>query len=94
MTGLIWLLLAIGVLAVAASALQVHRRHGPTRTVAVTLPVASLLALPALLAGDASAAAWGLWGATVIVAALTWSVADTLRDIPAPPPAAGHRRAR
>ncbi|MEU2233531.1 hypothetical protein [Streptomyces vietnamensis] len=93
MTVLIWLLLAIGVLAVAASALQVHRRHGPTREVAVTLPAAGLLALPALLAGDASAAAWGLWGTTVIAVALTWAVADTLRDIPAPPPA-GSRRAR
>ncbi|MFD0368002.1 hypothetical protein [Streptomyces sp. NPDC059071] len=93
MTVLIRLLLAGGVLSVAASALQVHRRRGPTRSVTVALPVASLLALPALLAGEASAAAWGLWGATVIAAALTWAVADTLRDIPAPPPT-GSRRAR
>ncbi|WP_225804014.1 hypothetical protein [Streptomyces sp. NK15101] len=93
MTVLIWLLLAIGVLAVAICAVHVHRHHGPTREVSVVLPLAGLSALPALLVEDASAAAWGLWGVTGIAAALTWAVADTLRDIPATPPARS-RRAR
>lgn len=90
---LTWLLLAVGFLAVAVCAVHVHRHHGPTREVAAVLPLAALLPFPALLADDASARAWGLWGVTAIAAALTWAVADALRDIPATRPA-GSRRAR
>ncbi|MFF3128704.1 hypothetical protein ACFVRD_42100 [Streptomyces sp. NPDC057908] len=46
------------------------------------LLAAGLLPVPALLANDAPAAAWGLWGATTIAAALVYAVGDTLRDVP------------
>ncbi|MFI2716463.1 WD40/YVTN/BNR-like repeat-containing protein [Streptomyces collinus] len=39
------------------------------RRTAPVLLAAGLLPLPVLLAADASAAAWGLWGATIITAA-------------------------
>ncbi|TQK45143.1 hypothetical protein FBY35_6687 [Streptomyces sp. SLBN-118] len=82
MTALTWLLIAVGLVTVAVCAAQVHRRHGPSRGAAQTLPIAGVLSLPALLVDDAPAAAWGLWGATAIAAALTWAVADTLRNAP------------
>ncbi|WP_406263804.1 hypothetical protein OHT93_02450 [Streptomyces sp. NBC_00191] len=82
MTALTWSLIAVGVMTVAASSVRVHRVGGPSREVAIALPVAAVVPLSGLLEDDAPAAAWGLWGATTIAAALTWAVADTLRDIP------------
>jgi hypothetical protein len=82
MTVLTWVLIAVGLVIVAACGVRVHRVGGPSWQVAIALPVAGVLALPGLLAEDAPAAAWGLWGATTITAALIWAVADTLRDIP------------
>ncbi|MEU6068833.1 MULTISPECIES: hypothetical protein [Streptomyces] len=79
---LTWLLVAVGLMAVAACGVRVHREGGPSREVAIALPVAVVLALFGLLADEAPAAAWGLWGAVAIAAALTWAVADTLRDMP------------
>ncbi|MFI6010098.1 hypothetical protein ACIBAG_14980 [Streptomyces sp. NPDC051243] len=81
MTPLIWILITIGAVTVIACGVRVHRVGGPSRDVAIALPVAAVLALPGLLADEATAAAWGLWGATTIAAALTWAVADTVRDI-------------
>lgn len=81
MTPLTWALIATGVVTVIACGVRVRRVGGPSREVAIALPVAAVLALPGLLADEASAAAWGLWGLTTIAAALTWAVADTLRDI-------------
>ncbi|MFI7413582.1 hypothetical protein ACIBU0_33465 [Streptomyces sp. NPDC049627] len=82
MTALTWTLIAVGLATVAVCSVQVHRLGGPSRAATIALPTAALPALPALLAQDSPAAAWGLWGATTISAALTWAVADTLRDIP------------
>ncbi|MFG2026881.1 hypothetical protein [Streptomyces sp. NPDC048825] len=82
MTALTWILTAVGLLSVAVCAVQVHRQGGPSPEATLTLLIAGVLALPALLVDDASAAAWGLWGTTTIAAALTWAVADTLRDTP------------
>ncbi|NBM14450.1 hypothetical protein [Streptomyces sp. GC420] len=82
MTALTWILAAAGVIAVAACGVRVFRVGRPSQGVAAALPVAAVLALPGLLSHDAPAAAWGLWGATTISAALTWAVADTLRDLP------------
>ncbi|MGW5582619.1 hypothetical protein [Streptomyces sp. NPDC003857] len=67
---------------VAACGARVHRVRAPSREVAVALPVAAVITLPGLLADQAPAAAWGLWGGTTIAAALTWALADTLRDFP------------
>ncbi|WP_331753219.1 hypothetical protein OG440_39635 (plasmid) [Streptomyces sp. NBC_00637] len=53
------------------------------RTAPVLL-MAGLLPLPTLLAADAPSAAWGLWGAVAIAAALVHAAADTLRDVPRP----------
>lgn len=83
MSALTWVLIAAGLATVAACGVRVHRVGGPSREVAIALPVAAVLALPGLLTNDAPAAAWGLWGATTIAAALTWAVADTPRDFPA-----------
>ncbi|MEU9242331.1 hypothetical protein [Streptomyces shenzhenensis] len=82
MTALTWVLIIVGLLIVTACGFRVHRVGGPSREVTTALPVAAVLALPGLLTDEAPAAAWGLWGATSIAAALTWAVADTLRDIP------------
>ncbi|MGW7406196.1 hypothetical protein ACWGI9_21110 [Streptomyces sp. NPDC054833] len=79
---LTWLLVAVGLITVAACGVRVHREGGPSRQVAIVLPTAVVLALVGLLADEAPAAAWGLWGATAIAAALTWAVADALRDMP------------
>ncbi|MFF4871467.1 hypothetical protein [Streptomyces sp. NPDC000961] len=90
MTVLTWILLTLAIAAVAACAAYQRRRRDPARRLAVVLPVAGVLALPVLLSYDASAVAWGVWGATVIAAALVWAVADTRRD----PPAARGTRSR
>ncbi|MFF3518351.1 hypothetical protein [Streptomyces sp. NPDC002573] len=79
MTALTWVLIAVGF--VAACGVRVHRVGGLSRGVAIVVPVAAVLALPGLLADEAPAAAWGLWGAIALAAALNWAVADTLRDI-------------
>ena len=84
MTTLTWILTAIGLVTVAVCAAWVHHQGGPgPGTTLAPLPVAGVLALPPLLLDDAPAAAWGLWGTTTLAAALTWAVADTLRDVPA-----------
>lgn len=77
-------------LATAACAVHPARCHhrspaGLIRSLHRTAPVllaAGLLPVPALLANDAPGAAWGLWGATTIAAALVYAVGDTLRDVP------------
>lgn len=90
MEALVWTLIVLGVLATAACAVHLTRSQRRDaaqlgRSIHRTAPVllaAGLLPLPALLAADASAAAWGLWGATTITAALVYAYADTLRDLP------------
>ncbi|MBW8705525.1 hypothetical protein MBT84_38565 [Streptomyces sp. MBT84] len=68
MTALTWVLIAVGLMTVAACGVRVHHVGGPLREAAIALPVAAVLALPDLLTTRASAAAWGLWGATTIAA--------------------------
>ncbi|MFD3920189.1 hypothetical protein [Streptomyces sp. NPDC058595] len=90
MDALAWTLIILGDLAVAACAVHLARRHrrdvaGLARSLHRSAPVllaVGLLPVSALLADDAPAAAWGLWGATTIAAALVYAVADTLRDLP------------
>ncbi|MFI2368100.1 hypothetical protein [Streptomyces sp. NPDC018833] len=85
---LIWLLLALQVLTIAAGGVLLARRGKRgvpelDRSVRRTAPaflIAGVLPLPALLAADASAGAWGLWGFGCIAAALVHAVADTRRD--------------
>ncbi|MFJ6479859.1 MULTISPECIES: hypothetical protein [unclassified Streptomyces] len=93
---LVWVLIAVQVLTIAACARLLalrHRRDASrlARTLHHTAPVllaAGVLPVPALLAADAPAVAWGLWGAGTIAAALVHAVGDTLRDIPGPQAAA------
>ncbi|WP_128982802.1 hypothetical protein [Streptomyces roseicoloratus] len=80
MAVLTWVLLAAAVAAVAACLAYQRRRRDPGPWLALVLSLGGLLPLPVLLAYDASAAAWGVWGAIVIAAALVWAAADTLRD--------------
>ncbi|MGA5411875.1 hypothetical protein ACPCSC_32055 [Streptomyces lavendulocolor] len=88
---LIWLLITVQVLVIAGCAVLLKRRHRrdarhlarTIRRTAAALFVTGVLPVPALLATDAPAAAWGLWGAATIAAALVYATADTLRDIPA-----------
>lgn len=85
---LIWLLLALQVLTTAAGGVLLARRGkhdapGLDRSIRRTAPallIAGALPLPALLATDAPAGAWGLWGVGCIAAALVHAFADTLRD--------------
>ncbi|WP_030587817.1 hypothetical protein [Streptomyces anulatus] len=89
---LVWLLITVQALTVAACAMLLARRHrtdasGLARTLhraAPALLAAGALPVPALLVADAPAVAWGLWGAGTIAAALAYAVGDTLRDIPSP----------
>ncbi|MFF4954894.1 hypothetical protein ACWC2K_36110 [Streptomyces chattanoogensis] len=46
------------------------------------LLAAGVLPVPALLAADAPAVAWGLWGATAIAATLVYAVGEALCDLP------------
>lgn len=48
---------------------------------AAVLLIACLLPVPVLLAADASALAWGLWGAGYLAAGVVHAIADTLCDI-------------
>ncbi|MEU8617451.1 hypothetical protein [Streptomyces sp. NPDC048623] len=90
MDALVWTLIVLAGLATLACAVRLVRRHhrDPARLVrtlhrtALVLPAAGLLPLPALLADEAPAAAWGLWGAITIVAALVYACGDALRDVP------------
>ncbi|WP_328678050.1 hypothetical protein OG905_27680 [Streptomyces sp. NBC_00322] len=85
---LAWTLIALGALTTAACAVHLTRSRrrdasGLASSIHRTAPVllaAGLLPSPALIAGDLPAAAWGLWGAVTIAAALVYSAADTLRD--------------
>ncbi|MFB7171911.1 hypothetical protein ACFCYM_13925 [Streptomyces sp. NPDC056254] len=89
---LVWLLIAVQVLTIAACARHLAQRHRRdasrlARTLHRTAPVllaSAVLPVPALLVADAPAVAWGLWGAGTIAAALVHAVGDTLRDIPGP----------
>ncbi|MBA2806903.1 hypothetical protein E0500_005440 [Streptomyces sp. KM273126] len=83
MTALTWILIAIGLVTVAVCAARVHHLGGHSRDAVIALPATGVLSLPALLAHEAPTAAWGLWGAITIASALTWAVADTMRDLPA-----------
>ncbi|WP_432198842.1 hypothetical protein [Streptomyces sp. bgisy027] len=86
---LTWLLLALQILATAASGalLAWRAKHDASRLdrsirrTAPALLIAGALPLPALLATDAPAGAWGLWGVGYIAAALIYAFADTVRDI-------------
>lgn len=85
---LIWPLLALQVLTTAAGGMLLTRRgrhdaprpDRSARRAAPVLLIAGVLPLPALLATDAPAGAWGLWGVGSIAAALVHAFADTLRD--------------
>lgn len=91
MEALAWALIVLGDVTITACALhltQRHRRGAPhlARSLHRTVPAllaAGLLPLAPLLAVDAPAAAWGLWGASTIAAALVHAVGDTLCDVPA-----------
>lgn len=83
-------LVAVQLLTVAACAVHLARHpRDPARLpstlhrTAAVLLTASVLPLPALLATEASVAAWALWGGGYLTAAVVWSGADTLRDTPA-----------
>ncbi|WP_367318668.1 hypothetical protein [Streptomyces sp. HUAS ZL42] len=90
MDAVTWTLLILGDLATSACAVHLTRSHhrNPAALVrsqhrtALILLAAGLVPLPALLADDASAAAWAVWGATTIAASLVYAVGDTLRDLP------------
>ncbi|MDF3142487.1 MULTISPECIES: hypothetical protein [unclassified Streptomyces] len=85
---LTWLLLALQILTTAASGVLLARRgkrdaprlDRSMRRTAPALLTAGVVPLPVLLATDAPAGAWGLWGAGCIAAALVHAFADTLRD--------------
>ena len=102
MDAVVWTLILLGDLATAACAVHLTRRHhrdpvGVVRSLhrtAVILLAASLLPVAALLPGDAPAAAWALWGATTIAAALVHAVGDTLRDLPPRTRTASQARSR
>ncbi|MFE6222687.1 hypothetical protein [Streptomyces sp. NPDC057854] len=88
---LIWVLITVQVVVTAGCAVLLKRHHRrdardlarTIRRTAAALSVVGVLPLPALLATDTPAAAWGLWGAATIASALVYATADTLRDIPA-----------
>ncbi|MGP3980406.1 hypothetical protein [Streptomyces sp. KR80] len=89
---LAWTLIVLGFATTAACAVHLTRRRQRDasqlarslhRTAPALLAV-GLLPLPALLATDAPATVWGLWGAEAIVAALVYAAADARRDIPGP----------
>ncbi len=75
---LTWLLLALQILATAVSGAflawrakrDASRLDRSIRRTAPVLLIAGALPLPALLATDAPAGAWGLWGVGCIAAAL------------------------
>ena len=85
---LTWLLVALQVLTPAAAGVLLTRRgkhdapglDPSIRRTAPALLIAGVLPLPALLATDAPAGAWGLWGVGYIAAALVYAFTDTLRD--------------
>ncbi|MCX5173874.1 hypothetical protein OG616_38470 [Streptomyces antibioticus] len=89
---LVWILITMQVLTIAACATLLARSHRRdasrlARTLHRTAPAllaSGVLPVPALLAADAPAVAWGLWGAGTIAAALVHAAGDTLRDIPSP----------
>ncbi|WP_030843849.1 hypothetical protein [Streptomyces sp. NRRL F-4474] len=86
---LVWLLTSVQVVTTTGCAVLLTRRHQPdarhlARSIhrcAPVLAAAAVLPLPALLVADAPAAAWGLWGALTITAALIYARADALRDV-------------
>lgn len=85
---LAWALIVLGFVTTAACAVHLarrRRRDAPhmARSLHRTAPAllaAGLLPLPALLAIEGPASAWGMWGAITITAALIYAAADTLRD--------------
>ncbi|KPC66595.1 hypothetical protein ADL29_04065 [Streptomyces chattanoogensis] len=90
MDALAWTLIILGDVAIAACAVHLTRRHrrapaGPVHSVPRTVPIllaAGVFPVPALLAADAPAAAWGLWGASAIAATLVYAVGEALCDLP------------
>jgi hypothetical protein len=90
MDALAWIIVAAQVLATTACAVHLARRHrhdaaGLPRIIhrtALVLLAVCVLPVPVLVAAHASAAAWGLWGATYIAATLVYASADTARDTP------------
>ncbi|WP_137990795.1 hypothetical protein [Streptomyces vilmorinianum] len=102
MDTLVWTLILLGYLATIACAVHLARRHrrapaGLDRTLhrtALVLLAVGVLPVPALLTADAPAAAWGLWGASAIAAALVHAYADTLRDLPPHPREGAEDRSR
>lgn len=83
-------LVALQLLTTALCASLLHRRHqhgantlpGSLRGLAPALPASSLLPLVPLLAFNAPALFWGLWGTGYVTAALVYAAADTARDLP------------
>ncbi len=59
-----------------------HCANGRSHRTAPALLASGVLPVPALLVAAAPAAAWGLWGAGTIAAALAYAAGDTLRDLP------------
>ncbi|MEV0375939.1 hypothetical protein AB0I10_40565 [Streptomyces sp. NPDC050636] len=88
---LAWTMVILGGVTVAACAAHLARRHRQepaqlVRALHRTVPVllaAGVFPVPVLLATDGLAAAWGLWGVTIIAAALVHCTADTCCDVPA-----------
>lgn len=95
MTDLAWILIAVQLLVTGQYAYRLTRlRHRvvtevyrPRRAASVLATVCVLPLFP-LLATDAPAAAWGLWGVGYTAAALVHAFADTLRDVPSGAPTA------
>ena len=90
MIALVWSLIGLQVLVVGLYAYRLPRlghrdapadAHPVGRT-AIALVAVCAAPVPALLAIDAPAAAWGLWGVGYTAAALVYAFADTMRDIP------------
>ncbi|MEU2266683.1 hypothetical protein ABZ568_09645 [Streptomyces olindensis] len=85
---LVWLLPGLQALTTAVGGVLLarggkHDARGLDRSIRRTAPAlltAGVLPLPALLATDAPAGAWGLWGAGYIAAATVYAFAETLRD--------------
>ncbi|MCG0062726.1 MULTISPECIES: hypothetical protein [Streptomyces] len=90
MIALVWSLIALQVLVVGLYAYRLIRlghlgapaEVHPVGRTAIALVAICAAPVPALLAIDAPAAAWGLWGVGYTSAALVHAFADTMRDIP------------
>ncbi|MBC7269367.1 MAG: hypothetical protein H5T76_11685 [Streptomyces sp.] len=95
MTAMAWVLIAVQFLVTGRYAFRLGqaRHSGQTgayrsRRAASALAAVCVLPLVPLLATDAPAVGWGLWGVGCIAAALEHALADTYRDGPARAPTA------